>query len=47
MLERLEDLKAMWRKNGYPELEIGIGINEFIQSLPIVRRNILDICLVF
>ncbi len=27
MLERLEELKAAWRKNGYPELEIGIGIN--------------------
>ncbi|MGV3625432.1 MAG: CHASE2 domain-containing protein [Archangium sp.] len=27
MLERLEELKAVWRKSGYPELEIGIGIN--------------------
>ena len=27
MLERLEELKAMWRKAGLPELEIGIGIN--------------------
>ena len=27
MLERLEELKAGWRKAGYPELEIGIGIN--------------------
>lgn len=27
MLERLEELKLEWRKAGYPELEIGIGIN--------------------
>jgi adenylate cyclase len=27
MLERLEELKVGWRKAGYPELEIGIGIN--------------------
>lgn len=27
MLERLEELKAQWRKEGLPELEIGIGIN--------------------
>ncbi|MDP1824670.1 MAG: adenylate/guanylate cyclase domain-containing protein [Archangium sp.] len=27
MLERLEELKAEWRKAGLPELEIGIGIN--------------------
>ncbi len=27
MLERLEELKVVWRKNGYPQLEIGIGIN--------------------
>ncbi|MFZ5444339.1 MAG: CHASE2 domain-containing protein [Myxococcota bacterium] len=27
MLERLEELKAGWRQAGYPELEIGIGIN--------------------
>lgn len=27
MLQRLEELKAGWRKAGYPELEIGIGIN--------------------
>lgn len=27
MLERLEELKVAWRKAGFPELEIGIGIN--------------------
>ncbi|MDP3152897.1 MAG: adenylate/guanylate cyclase domain-containing protein [Archangium sp.] len=27
MLERLEELKAQWRANGLPGLEIGIGIN--------------------
>lgn len=27
MLERLELLKAQWREAGFPELEIGIGIN--------------------
>ncbi|MBL8914230.1 MAG: adenylate/guanylate cyclase domain-containing protein [Archangium sp.] len=27
MLARLEELKLEWRKAGYPELEIGIGIN--------------------
>jgi adenylate cyclase len=27
MLERLEELKKVWRASGYPELEIGIGIN--------------------
>jgi len=27
MLDRLEELKAAWRTAGYPELEIGIGIN--------------------
>ncbi|MFT3708117.1 MAG: adenylate/guanylate cyclase domain-containing protein [Archangium sp.] len=27
MLERLEELKKTWRTAGYPELEIGIGIN--------------------
>ncbi len=35
MLEKLEDLKAGWRAKGYPELEIGIGIN----SGPMVVGN--------
>ncbi len=35
MLEKLEELKASWRAEGYPELEIGIGIN----SGPMVVGN--------